>query len=131
MICKAAKSFVNFIIGVVLVMSFTSIFLDARADDWTPQQKTIAAIGLTATVIDYGQTRYIASHPGLVEYSPLMGRHPSNGRIALNFIVLPAISYLIADNLSSEHRTVFLYAVTGIEIGMVGRNAYLGYGVKF
>jgi hypothetical protein len=104
----------------------------AHADgEWTTQQKVIAAAGLTAAVIDYGQTRYIASKPYLHEYNPLMGRHPSNGRIALNFVALPVISYLIADNLTSEHRTVFLSAVAGVEIGLVGRNAYLGYGVKF
>jgi len=115
------------LIAVALALSTFA----AQADEWTTEQKTIAAVGMTATVIDYGQTRYIASKPYLHEYNPIMGRHPSNGRIAANFIIMPLLAYVIADNLSSEHRTMFLYTVSTIEVGMVGRNAYLGFGVKF
>lgn len=103
----------------------------ARADDWTTEQKAMGATLAAAIAVDYGQTRSIAHRPECWEYNPIMGRHPTETRINVYFVAAPLLAYALLDNVSSGHRTVALRVLAGVELAVVGRNAYLGYGMRF
>jgi hypothetical protein len=99
---------------------------------WTDEQKTLGAIALAATVIDYGQTRYIAKNTWTHhESNPMIGRYPSLGKVNQHFIILPIATYLILDNISSEHRTWALRALAVVEIGFIAHNYSLGLRTSF
>lgn len=122
---------------LAFAMSVLPLFAKA-GDDWNTSQKMIGGAALAATFIDYGQTRWIAIHCNdrervncYGEINPLLGRHPSVGRVNTYFAIVPALEFVIADNLSSEKRTVFLSAIAGLEIGITAHNAHVGYRISF
>lgn len=82
-------------------------------------------------VVDYGQTRSIVGHPSLYEQNPLLGEHPTIGRVNRHFVLSALAAYLIADNLSSEHRTWFLRGLALVQVGIVAHNVSLGIRMDF
>ena len=103
-----------------------------HADEWTTEQKTIAYTYAVAHVVDWGQTRTIAKNPQRWrELNPVLGRHPSVDRVNVYFLLAPVIGYVIADSLSSEHRTWALRAITAIQIVVVSNNIRAGIHVSF
>ena len=103
---------------------------------WTPEQKTIAAVAVAATLVDYGQTRWIAVNcpsrsNSCYETNPVLGRRPSLSRVNEYFSITPVIGYFVTDALPSEWRTRFLYSFTSVEIVITQRNYKLGYGINF
>lgn len=113
---------------ISLLLCFVGV---AHAEDWTTEQKVLSATLAAAVAADYGQTRSIAHRPGCWEYNPILGRHPSETRINVYFVAVPLLAYALLDNVSSEHRTIALRVLTSVEVAVVGRNAYLGYGMRF
>jgi hypothetical protein len=113
--------------------------LSAFADDWTLPQYSLGAVALAATVVDYGQTRWIAENchepirKGCYgEVNPILGRHPSIGKVNAYFAIVPATQYLIADGLlSGTRRTAFLGVIAGLEIAVTAHNAKVGYRMSF
>lgn len=62
-----------------LILLFPSLCF---AGDWTATDTTYQAAYTTLLAMDCAQTRYGASHPGrFEEVNPLLGKHPSKGRI--------------------------------------------------
>lgn len=113
----------------MVILFLLPLFAHAQ---WTPEQKTLAAMSMTALAVDYGQTRRIASEPqNWREYNPILGEHPSMKRVNTYFALVPLVSYLVLDNISSDHRTLALKLLAGMEIANVGRNQYLGIRVRF
>lgn len=102
----------------------------SAADPWTPEEVQWAQTLASATLIDYGQTRGIAKGAGW-EANPLLGRHPTLGRVNVYFGLVGLGSFLIADNLSGAARLNFLRIASYVELGVVAHNAYLGYRVSF
>lgn len=101
---------------------------------WSAEQKVIGTTALAMTAIDFAQTRWIvkecaANH--CHENNPILGRHPGIGRVNVYFASTALIGYVAAEMLPSQSRTAFLYAATGIELMVVGKNKSLGYGVRF
>lgn len=104
----------------------------AHAEPWTAEQKSLAGVEAALLVADYGQTKTIATtQHRWVEYNPILGRHPSMGRVNAVFVLTPLIGYFALDALPSETRTWALRAITFVEAGVVGRNAYLGIHARF
>lgn len=116
----------------LIAFIFALICGSVNAQSWTPEQKTLGAMYMTAHVIDWGQTRAIAKNPQRwVEMNPLIGPHPSLGRVNTYFALAPVIGYFALDALPSEHRTLALKVLTVMEITTVGRNHYIGIRVSF
>ena len=116
--------------ALVLILAFVACA--ARAQPWTLDQKQIGAVMLAAAVIDYGQTMTIARSRGYWhEYNPLIGYHPSQMRVNIYFAVVPAVAYLALDALPSDTRTTAMKILAITQLGFVGRNAYLGIGMRY
>jgi hypothetical protein len=58
----------------------------SRADEWTGKDTAWEATYLLLHVADWGQTLYIARHPDqYYEVNPILGKHPSRGRVNTYF----------------------------------------------
>lgn len=117
--------FVGLFIGLLIVNS-------RAADAWDATDKTLAAIAVTAAVIDWGQTRTIARNPDTwYERNNLMGPHPTVGEVDKHFAVGIVAGALIAHFLPATARKWFLGGVAAIEIGVVANNHSIGIRVDY
>lgn len=114
------------IISIVLLLFSSQCF-----GQWTTEQKYLAGVAYTAMVVDYGQTRSIVGHPTFYEQNPLLGEHPTMGRVNRHFALSALASYLIAENLPSEQRTWFLRGLALVQVGVVAHNVSLGIRMDF
>lgn len=103
---------------------------------WSDEDKALGIAALSATALDLAQTRWLVKEcpkrpSSCHEENPLLGKHPSIGRVDAHFTAALLGTYLIADALPADQRTLFLYSIAGVELVVVGRNKYLGYGMRF
>jgi hypothetical protein len=109
----------------------------AWADDWT-REDTYRQTALTALlVVDWAQTRWIVKHPDPIngvqhsEGNPLLGSHPSVGRVnnllAASIIAQAGIAYM----LPPEWRRGWQHVWIGIEAGAVFHNHSVGVKLEF
>ena len=76
------------------------------ADPWTRQDVALQATYATLHVLDWGQTRYIADHPREhYERNPILGRHPSRGRVDAYFATTLALHTLVTHLLPARAET--------------------------
>lgn len=104
----------------------------AHAQRWSDDQRTLASMYAAAWAIDWGQTRRIAQEPQRwVERNPVLGTHPSVGRVNTYFCVAPLAGYLVLDRMGSENRTTVLKLLTMVEIATVAGNHSIGIRMSF
>ena len=102
------------------------------ADPWSTEDKAMYAAYTALRIVDMGQTLNIARNPDKFhERNPLLGSHPSEGKVAGFFIGSHIVMTVAAHYMPSEYRKWFLRTGTVIELGMVGNNAKLGVKVDF
>jgi len=89
---------------------------------WTDEQKALAAVSTAALIIDYAQTSNIVHNKDLFERNPFMPRRPTMQDVNRHFIVWPIVTYLVLDNISSESRTIALWALTVVQVSVVAHN---------
>ena len=100
--------------------------------DWTPADKSLLAASTALLIIDWGQTRYIAKNPTRFhELNPILGRHPSIGRVNTYFAGAIIGNYLLADWLGPTNRKLYLGGITALETVVVIRNKGIGIKVAF
>lgn len=106
----------------------------AARDPWDATDTALGAVALGALALDWGQTRYIATHPERFHEhaaARVIGEHPSLGRVNSYFLVRMLGTVAIAEALPSPWRTAFLGGTVAIELRAVRRNASLGIKVEF
>lgn len=112
----------------MLAMSNTAI----AHDEWTTSDTKRQAVYLTLHTIDWAQTRYIAKNPDKWrELNPLIGEHPSVGRVDGYFATGALLHTGIAYVLPEKWRKGFQYVTIGIEAGITARNYHLGIKTSF
>ena len=130
------------IIVIILLSALQNV---AYAGDWfAPLSKTDMALIAADTALlatDWGQTRYIATHPGEYhELNPLLGPHPSVSTVNAHFTVAIPLYWLTAWALPTKedhgykrfiNREYLTIAVAVYEGANVGNNARVGIGIKF
>ena len=110
---------------------------DARLDqryfrDWEQTDTVLLATALTASALDWAQTRYIARHPDRFhEINPILGRHPSVGRVDAYFALCGLAAVGLTAVLSKTHRRWFLAGVTVVETAFVLHNDGIGIKARF
>lgn len=97
---------------------------------WTSGQKALAATAVALLATDYAQTRDIKNYSDAHERNPILGRHPSDGRIAVYFVTATA-GILTAAHMMPEYRTTILGAVIAVEAVVILQNHQLGLRIKF
>ena len=119
----------SLIVYWILILGAT--FNQARADELTPQQEKKMFWFQTLTVMDALQTIKIASTPGLIEGSPIMGANPSVGTVVAFFTVRNIIHHQVVKRVPQKYKDWF------IDIPLVGQgfavawNLGNGLGIGF
>jgi hypothetical protein len=127
--------------GVALAMfALLAAFLcsHAKADDTNPNAPTPVTewVYQGAAFADMLTTLDIARHPNLVEENPLMGQHPSDGRVLGYFAATGVLHYLVTRELVRENVPAPIVQTwealgIGLEVGMVAHNYSLGLRARF
>jgi hypothetical protein len=119
----------QFLVGTLLLIS-TGVFADNRA--WTGEEKAWLGTAVAFTVTDWATTRNLSRryNEGYYENNPILGKHPSTGRVDLYFVSAGLLGYAIADNLD-QNRKLFLQGWTAVGIFYTNRNLGIGLKMKF
>ena len=105
---------------IVVVGSSINI---AKADELTPQQEKKMFWFQTLTVMDALQTIKIASTPGLIEGSPIMGANPSVGTVVAFFTVRNIIHHQVVERVPQKYKDWF------IDIPLVGQGIAVAWNL--
>lgn len=90
------------------------------------------ALALTLQTADWAQTRTIARDPmHWSEMNPVLGRHPSIGRVNTYFLAATAAQVGLHYALPQPWRQYHAYAWIAVEGGFVAHNAMLGVRMSF
>jgi hypothetical protein len=113
----------------VIILVLTPVIAQAG---WDYEDSGREVVWQGLHVIDWGQTLEIARHPGnYYEANPIMGRHPSLGRVNLymgaSAVVHAGISYVLPEDM----RKWWQYVSIGVSGACVAHNFNMGLGVKF
>jgi hypothetical protein len=104
----------------------------AVAADWSKQDKVLFSASSALLVADWAQTRHIAKNPQLFyEKNPILGEHPSLGRVNTYFATVLVANYFITDALSPKWRTAYQAGLIGVELVVIGNNKRLGIKMDF
>ena len=111
-------------IGMALIAAAPEV---QAAEPWNGTDKILGTTAVVALVLDWGQTRHIATHPDLYhETNVLLGEHPSVGRVNTYFMGAITGTLLLANWLPAGGRKTFLGTLTAVELIAVGKNNALG-----
>ena len=119
---------------IPIIMAITGLLLisNPNAEPMTHDQKVMQGVYLTAHAIDWGQTRYIATHPDEHgEQNPILGRHPSTDEVGTYFLSTALLHTGITKSLPSKYRKYWQIFTIGVEVGTVNQNMRLGIGMEF
>ena len=90
----------------------------------------ILALGLLAA--DASQTTYIAQHPQQYqEYNPILGQHPSRGKVAAYFLSAGAGLVVLNNVLPEKYARALNVSTIALEAACVGHNAHVGIKFSF
>ncbi len=99
---------------------------------WSAQHKALASTAGALLAADWLQTRQIAKHPDKFhEYNPVLGEHPSQGKVNLYFLAAAGGLMLLADFLPAEYRTGLLYGVIVVQAAAVTNNLQEGISIRW
>ena len=103
----------------------------AQARDWTNEELGWGAAAAAVRLADWAQTRNIVRNPDRFrEVNPLIGEHPSRGRVDGVFILGSALLFAAA-HYFPEYRKSILQVYVVIGGGVVARNASIGVKMSF
>ena len=135
---------------LMLVLALSS--LNAQADDWTTAE-IVKEVALTSLlVIDYKQTEEIqaidkrplmckavtyattaktceTSH--VQEMNPILGKHPSNQKIAGYFVATTLGQLALANALPTQYRNWMLDGLIVSELVVTAHNKHVGISIHF
>ena len=117
-----------------LLLSLALLFtFPSYGNEWTKEQKEWYTTSAFFIVTDWGTTRDISKRykEGYYELNPLLGKYPQTHEVDQDFIMTLIGHYLIANNLSSENRTMFLKITTYAQYATTIRNLSLGLRIRF
>ena len=115
------------IIALVLALSFAR----AEAGDWASTDSALLGIAVTGLAADWAQTRYIATSRGYHETNPLLGSHPSVGRVNAYFATSIATTVGLALWMPKTPRLLFLGNMAALEMAVIMRNHSIGIQARF
>jgi len=102
------------------------------AEPWTDTQVAAGATLGALLATDYLQTRQIAKQPELYhEVNPVLGQHPSIGKVNLYFATSAVLGYAVLDTLPSDYRDWALAAGLVLELAVTTHNQSIGLKVKW
>lgn len=92
-------------------------------DEWTNRDTVTQAAYATVHGIDWLQTREIAEHPqSFYEKNPILGLHPTRGRVDVYFATTYLLHHGIAYVLPKEYRANWQNVWIGLELATIVGN---------
>jgi hypothetical protein len=83
-------------------------------------------------ITDFGQTKYASEHPNLYyETNPILGKHPSVGKVELYFASWIVADALVSYALPKPWRTLWQLGTIGVEVAVIQNNYRLKVGWSF
>lgn len=114
-----------------IVLCLALLALPAQAREWTDEELRWGAALAVTRLVDWGQTRYIASHPReFREANPFLSNHPSMSEVNRHFIVGSLIMFGAAHYLP-QYRSTMLKVWVSIGVGANVHNAAIGVRISF
>ena len=103
------------------------------ADPWSRRDVALQATYFLFHALDWGQTRQIARAPDRYweACNPLLGSHPSQGRVDAYFTLSTLAHAGITHLLPSRYRPYWQGITIGVSGYCVGRNLSIGLGVRW
>lgn len=101
------------------------------ADKWTEADTQRQVIYSALHIIDWGQTRYIATHDEFEERNIALGKHPSTQEVDNYFAATLVGHTLVSYLLPSDWRKVWQYVFIGARFKTVADNYSIGIKVHF
>lgn len=99
---------------------------------WDKTEIALETAALTLHMVDWSQTLKIARNPAeYTERNPLLGRHPSEGKVNIFMGVWLIIQPVIANALPHDWRKGFIALTAAVKLGCVLNNANIGLGWGF
>ena len=95
-------------------------------DRWEKQDTVLQATYTALHILDWAQTREIERNQAYHELNPILGRHPSEGRINTYFASTLLGHTLVSVLLPKPYRTWWQCVTIGIEAGVTGSNYIIG-----
>jgi hypothetical protein len=105
--------------------------ISAAADEWTEADTQRQIIFTALSIVDAQYTKDIKTRPDLEEKNPILGRHPSNGRINAYFSAVIIGHAVISYALPADLRSKWQQAGILIEIAADVNNFNMGLSVGF
>ena len=94
---------------------------------WSGADKSLATLYLIMQALDYNQTRSFLRRPEQFEEgNPLLGKHPSQAKLAGANILTAAGVLKLADKLPPAYRKILLGGATAVEGQMVNAGHRVG-----
>ena len=118
---------------IAYILLFILLVIPGCAHDpWTKEQIALQSAATAFTVVDWGQTLDIAKKPNeYIETNPVLGKHPSEGRVNTYFAIATLGQIAIAHILPDKWRKRWLGANIMVEGYFVQGNYKLGLRVNF
>ncbi len=116
-----------------LILALAFLFPEScRADEWKKADYLLEGSWIALHVLNWGTTLDIADNPGRYhEMNPIMGRHPSRGRVNLYFAGTTVAHVLTSALLPKKWREYFQVGSIAVTGGCLGWDLSLGLKIKF
>ena len=116
----------------IIAFGFLFLMKFAYADDWTSTDTAWQMSYTALLAMDCAQTRYGASHPEkFEEVNPLLGKHPSKGRINNICIATGFGHFGISYVLPKGARRLWHFGTVSVELFTVANNKMAGVKMEF
>lgn len=132
------RFFENSIALIAFLVLAAFICTQAKADETDPHAPTPATewVYQSAAFADMLTTLDIAKHPNLQEENPILGQHPSDGKVIGYYAATGLLHWALTRELVREHvpsPIVETYEGLSIvlEVDMVGHNYSIGLRARF
>jgi hypothetical protein len=129
---------ISLIMWALMILLVLSIFNAVHADETNLNAPTPVTewVYQGAAFADMLTTLDIAKHPNLVEENPLMGQHPSDGKVLGYFAATGLLHWaitreLVRESVPSPVVQTWEALGIGLEVGMVAHNYSIGLRARF
>ena len=132
-----------FFLCVALMFAVSARAQQWSTEKWSTEDKILSGVLMSAWVIDYGQTNYLLKVQDRAkrthmkgdlwfnEDNPLLGKQPRRSTVNAYFLLMPAVGFLVLDNIPQAYRTNTLRVLSAVEVSNVGRNFHVGIHVSY
>lgn len=109
----------------IMMIFLLSMSLHAHADN---ELKIASNIGL---MIDWAQTREIATNNNYLETNPVLGARPTIGDVNRYFVAAIFLNNIIGEMLPERYATMWYGGITIMQVSAVSHNYSIGIGMRF